>query len=79
MATQEGPQLHNRFYSLCALPVTIFIYSTKQLHVQSRSVLLIPGHRIYSPQNSSYLSSYSIFRRNKVYKVMWVWLVINDA
>ena len=43
---------------LCAPSrVTIFTYSTKLLHVQSRSMFLIPGHCIYLPQNSSYLSS----------------------
>ena len=62
--------------------VAIFIYSTKRLHVQSSSRFLIPGHRIYLPQNSSYLSSnFSIFRRNKVYRyeACYVKLHINHA
>ena len=44
MPTREGPQLYNRLYSLCALPCG-HLY-TKLLHVQSRSMFLIPGHRI---------------------------------
>ena len=89
MVTREDAQTVQSIVKLWALPcgnlcasssVTIFIYPTKLLHVPSRSMFLIPGHGIYSPQNSSYLSSnfmlifqffmliYLSCRRNKVYR-----------